>query len=466
MGKGSAGVQGLSGDGITVCGRLTGFIGVFVLLFLSVSFFTPNWSVTYELTTGEGLDPVTEATFGLREFCIKTQTAIFVEQQFTCFEYDDMLRIKFKNISDVVEQAIAEVVGNDTSPICGAKLIEYEAAVDAVINSSSPAFWYNATGCDRFDGVCEFGTFEIVRVLLMAAIIACIAGATFSEKIPFYGAMLLVATLLSTAAVSIYAAWADSLDNNLETTIGLGIIAGAIIFAFIGTLLAGWDVCRSEGRASLSDDGIDLFGRMGSLLTVCTWLFMAISIVMPTWTSVDELGNVGGLCNDDCLYADCNNIQATFGLISYCVDTAVELTGNAKKEKVCMYYTDEVSIVGSNVTITGFERFDEFGLEGTVTLTFSAMCIGIISSAFADIFSEKLIPATILSLLAGLAGVTTLIVWLTFQSDLDSAVPGSAESSDGVYVLGTAFAIAFFTMIVYGINACKWYRSERATLKG
>lgn len=471
MAKGR-GTQGLMGDGITVCGRLTGFLGVFVLLFFVVALFTPNWSTTDELNMGGGLEVVSEATFGLREYCLKTSTATFVEEQFVCFEYDDTLRVRLAN--NTIEEALGLLRESDSpggglvsaGQICGPQLAAFEATVSsrAAAGFEDNYQWVNYTGCDRFDNVCSFENFEIIRVLVMAAAICCVAGATFSEKVTFYGIMLFLAMLLGVAAASTWGVWQASLDSNLEAEIGLGILAGGIVFALLGSLLAMCDKCQGNDKAGLGDDGIDLFGRMGSLLTVATWLFLAMAVVMPTWTTVDNLGSVGGLCNDDCLHAECDNIKATFGLTRFCVDTSVALTGNAKKESVCAFYFDKLAVVGNETEMDGFERFEEYNLETSVRLTMACVIIGVACSALADIFSEKLIPAAVLSCATGIAGVVALITWSEFQNGIADAVPGTAESSDGMYVLGTAFAVAFFTMLIYGVNACKYYRSEKASI--
>lgn len=453
MGRGGN-TQSLTGDGITISGRLTGFLGVFVLLFFTVANFTPTWSYSEALSVGGGLDSISEATFGLREYCLKTHTSTFVDPQMVCTVYEDQINIRTTNASSPAA-ATAMVPGEQ---ICGEAKADFLANQAAGVAVPADLYsWTNQTGCDRFAGACDFASFHSIRVVLVAAILFAIAGATFSEKIPFYGAMLLVSMLFSIAAIGVWAKWASDLDSELTPDIGLGIMAGATVAALLGAILAFVNTCVDTERNGLMDDGIDCFGRMGSLMTVATWLFLAIALVMPTWTEVTNLGDVGGLCNDDCLYADCTEMTASFGLLRYCVDTTVTLTGNTKKERVCFFYSDEVAVVGNGSTLTGFQRFESQGLESTVDWTTFLMSVGIASSAFADIFSEKLVPAAILSLLTSICGVISLSWWLSFQSDLDDAIPGDAESSDGVYVVGTAFAIGLMTSIVYTINACKYY---------
>lgn len=450
MGKGN-GVQHLMDDGIGIWGRLTGFIAAFCLICLTVSFFTPTWSSTTAFSMGGGLNAVSEATFGLREYCLKSRTSTFVEDQFLCFEYEDMLEVKNRSSNaDAIDLMYRGADG--TSAICGAQKIAYLAAAESGLLDLGGSSWVNQTGCDRFDDACDN---SVIRILLTSSILAVVCGAMYSEKIPFFGAMLLVAMILGIAAIGVWNEWIQGLDSEFEPDIGLAIMATAVSMAFLGAILAAIDTCVGASRSGLFEDGIDLFGRMGSLLTVATWLFFAIAMVMPTWTEVSDLGRAGNLCNDDCLDAECTGIRATFGLLRYCMETAADLNGGAKKELVCMFYSEEVQIVGRAESINAFDRFESVDLKQSVEWTTIALSVGIGCAAFADIFSEKLLPSAILSAMSGAAGVVALSFWLALQTKLDDEVAGSAESSDGVYVVATAFCISFFTMIVYGVNACK-----------
>ena len=41
-----------------------------------------------------------------------------------------------------------------------------------------------------------------------------------------------------------------------------------------------------------------MFGRLGSTMTVLCWGMIVTAMCMTSWTSVDELGVVGSLCNE------------------------------------------------------------------------------------------------------------------------------------------------------------------------
>lgn len=115
------------------------------------------------------------------------------------------------------------------------------------------------------------------------------------------------------------------------------------------------------------------------------------------WTATGDLGLAGGLCNDDVPNntASCDDNGAQFGLLSYCIESPVALFGGIKQD-VCLEYTDEVTIIDTNVTMDGYTRFEDFGLEDRAGLSFAMTFFAIGTAGLADLYSEKLFVCCVL----------------------------------------------------------------------
>ena len=63
------------------------------------------------------------------------------------------------------------------------------------------------------------------------------------------------------------------------------------------------------------------------------------------------------------------------------METAVDLNGGGKKEMVCMFYSEEVQIVGTATAISAFDRFESVDLKQSVEWTTIALSVGIACTA-------------------------------------------------------------------------------------
>jgi len=428
-GHGSQGgdIQSCSSDGLGVCGRIAGVGGIFVLAFYLIAVKSSSWATTESLGMGQGLEVVGEATFGLSKYCLKSNVAVFGGDHYTCHSYDDILAIK-----------------------------------------TADGTWFNETGCNRFDGICEAN--ELVRAALVFSILFLFVGCVFSEKVEINGLMCSLAAIGGFFAMC---AWLDFQTNlesadSLEGGAGLGLICGGWVIAMISGIGACVDCgyINKDEKLDLCNDGINIQGRIGSALTVLTWMFFLIGVMENDWSSTGNLGVAGELCNDDyavggVTVAPCDGNAASFSLRGYCVEASVGLYGDMK-EDVCLDYGEDVTIAGSNVTMDGWERFESFGLQHRATGTMIGGIVAVIAAGLADLFSEKLLICTVLCSLSALSGICAMGAWLTFQTELDGALSEASTTGAGLFWVMGGWMVALLGAILY----CCDYRTHKKNSSG
>lgn len=422
----STNVQDICNDGIHACGRLTSIVGIAVLASYLVAALSPQWSHTDSLAIGGGLEAVNDAYFGLRGYCLKTP-AMNLETDdpdgfYTCFDYDQTLSI--------------------LSPSDPA-------------NAASPMVWNNATGCDRFGDVCK--RMSYVTLTMIGALLFTIAGAIFSEKVAFFGGMLALASIFGIVSMSFWFDWLETVDGEFSAELGVGFLLTGWILGFVGTATACLNMkfTAGEDRPGICSDGINMFGRLGSTMTVLCWGMIVTAMCMTSWTSVNELGVVGGLCNDRIPTAACAGNKATFALFQFCVTSPIRLNNGLSSEEVCMTYTEAITVIGTNKTMDPMERFADYDLKWTLNITQLCSFGAILFAMLADMFSEKLFPGAVLCLLSSMCSAAVIGVWITFQNALDADVPSGADSSDGVFLVVAAFLIGLTAMVFYCVDGCK-----------
>ena len=54
--------------------------------------------------------------------------------------------------------------------------------------------------------------------------------------------------ILGIASIGMWNEWVQALDSELEPDLGLGIMAGAVVMALLGAVMAGIDTCVGASR--------------------------------------------------------------------------------------------------------------------------------------------------------------------------------------------------------------------------
>lgn len=428
-------VQDICNDGIHACGRLTSIVGIAVLASYLVAALSPQWSHTDSLAMGEGLEAVNDAYFGLRGYCLKTRALNFetddVDGLYTCFDYD---------------QTLSTYTYSDPADL------------------TSPMVWNNITGCDRFGQICKRTNY--VTLTMLAALLCTIVGAIFSEKVAFFGGMLTLASVFGITCMSFWFNWLETIEGEFSAEMGVGFLLTGWILGFVGAATACLNMKFTAGddKPGVCSDGINMFGRLGSTMTVLCWGMIVTAMCMTSWTSVDELGVVGSLCNEQIPTAACVGNKATFALFQFCVTSPIRITNGMSREEVCMSYTESITVIGTNTTMDTMERFADYNLKWTLNITQLCSFGAILFAMLADMFSEKLFPGAVLCLLSSMCSAAVIGVWITFQNALDADVPSGAESSDGIFLVVAAFLIGLTAMVFYCVDGFKARNAESADL--
>lgn len=427
-------LQNVCHDGISICGRFTSIVGTGMLASYLVASLTPMWSFTDSLNVNNGLESVTEAYFGLRGYCLKTRSPTLDAAGgglYSCYNYEDTL-------------------------------FTYTPSVYG--NNSSPYVWHNMTGCDRFPEVCEKST--LTQIVMGVSVILVIIGATFSEKLKFFGWMLLLAGIGGIAVMSMWLDWLSSFSGTeFSADIGLWFVIIGFCLGLIGFITA---CCNNRQQheteiPGICSDGINTFGRCGSILTIICWGMVLVALTMTEWTSVEDLGTVGNLCNDT-LLSGCSEVQASFGLYQYCVKSVLDINGGARRDDVCLAYEDEVFLPGGGELLNGYDRFSAYSLQSAVQLSRILAVFALLFGIFADIFSEKLLPAGCLCILSVGCNIGVIVVWMGFQSSLGEDTPRSPETSNGLFLMVGSLLVGFTASVFYCVDGRRARKSKSVKL--
>eukprot|EP00039_Didymoeca_costata_P008142 m.108479 g.108479 ORF g.108479 m.108479 type:complete len:498 (-) comp13967_c0_seq2:79-1572(-) len=476
--------QDFFNDGVNVFGRLSSLITCVVITFYVTAFFIPHWGESEEdanaLTQKVGLgehfgQQAKSAQFGLDSFCIE----IVIENwdhsaHSACFNYDD----DFTTCADS----------------------------DNCITS---------TGCDRFDNICK--TRDIVKVSLAIAILALVAGATFSEKTKYLGYSQIIGALGGLVAMASWMYWLDNEgtvitgDDNMDLGTGGILITTGWVLALFGAILTWMDHCctDADNRKPLAEDGVSVCGRFGSLFTVFVWIMILLAATSPNWTTVSSLGAAGDFCAPDEVTsfinttsaADlCRTRAASFGLWMYCVEESIEYFGQGNT-LVCLEWRTKVKVTGglnssalasdefvlllgndANVTegfgpsfnisnatnltealesiptLDGKERFSFADAQGLREFTIFACLAAFGAAILADVFSEKAWIGWFFMFATAIGCLAGLSAWVDFQSKLKKGrgVAGVEYHNGFFIILGALLtSMAACTFYCYNISALR-----------
>jgi len=501
--------QDCMNDGLGLLSRVSGLLTVAFISFYLAAIFVENWS-SAESQVNTVLDATSNAvgtdlsayttlnssdyTYSLDSYCVDVPIPAWnMASHQVCFKYMD--NVEFCNAD-----------GEDCEKL---------------------------TGCERFGNICYVR--QVVKIALAAGIILGVVCGAYSEKgHPFTTSVQFLAMVAGIVAMVMWVDWsqrelkADA--GKLKLGLGGWLITIGWLLAFLAMVVGYLDekiCCVSNAiKAGLSNDGISMSSRVGSILSVTVWICCLISVANPQWTTVSNLGTVG-MYNTPGTNA---TVSGSFGVWRYCIDQVVPQFGT-EPQQVCVDWTDNIAITGSldatacNIAATlvdaaevaaaaasaavlagedvaaavsvggsgdsnddltsaataagavegcgtsGIERFADFGIKDQRRLTgvmiLAAACLAII----ADVYSEKNIVGVIFMFLSAMSGMVGFASWVNFQMKL-TGKNGDASGikfDEGGWVLVAAWIGALISFACY-FNALRDHQAnpqlQAASVKG
>ena len=174
--------------------------------------------------------------------------------------------------------------------------------------------------------------------------------------------------------------------------------------ALISGLLGVLDRCvciekkRSErleemGLLGCHDDGVGYSGRLGALLSACSWIIMLAALATNNWVETEDFGAPGCFCSNDIITNRSNGCmgRATIGLWQYCLYPVIPQYGNMT-HAVCFDYDLLLGTPGADPgfaertnctvpwTATGLERFSQWNFEENRAVIMYGILASIVSS--------------------------------------------------------------------------------------
>eukprot|EP00041_Stephanoeca_diplocostata_P002563 m.28071 g.28071 ORF g.28071 m.28071 type:complete len:443 (-) comp13526_c1_seq2:46-1374(-) len=415
--KGIYGVQSCSEDGVNFCGRFAALCGICSIAMFAAALMTKEWSKASELgTLPDGLSDIRYAQFGLREFCFETNVTLFEGQFLVCVEYTETIDL-------------------------------YDEITDT---------WANVTGCERFPGVCDRS--RISEGAYAVALLLAVIGAVLSEKTEFNALFL---GLAGCAAMVGMSAWVNfqegqEAESGLKIGFSLGLAVGGMLISWLGTISAVLDMkyTEPEDRVGFAQDGISVCGRIGSMGIVAAWVLLLLAVTDPAWSQTDDLGIAGGLCDRQ---GDASCGDATFGLWKYSIQSPTPILGGQLATIELEY--DEIITVVNGTSADGNERFTNYDVKSKRLLVAITVLISIVLLITADVYSEKLLLASILCLIAALSALVAMSVWVSFQTALSEDTGSKLKYASGGWMCVGSWLVAAATSILYCCNSMQLRRS-------
>jgi len=464
-------------DGLGLLSRFSSLLTVGFISFYIAAIFVENWSSAEDqvntvldagsTTTGVDLATfttlnTTDYTYSLDTYCVDTPIPSWnLATHQVCFNYMD--NVEFCSAEGVCEKM---------------------------------------TGCERFGNICYVR--QVVKIALAVGIILGVVAATFSEKgYPFTSAVQFLAMISGIVAMGMWVDWSQRElgADAKKLKLGLGgwlITIGWLLafIAFLASLIDNISCCcfEKKEKGGLMNDGISFLSRVGSFLSVTTWILLLVSVANPQWTTVGNLGT-SGMYNT----STSNVTSGSFGVWLYCIDEVIPQFGE-EPQRVCVDWNDPIAITGSEAAETcnaaaaleaeasdaaeaaataviedldfelngsgtaaevsasgapecgtsGLERFADFGLKDQRRLTGFMILAAAGTAIIADVYSEKNWMGAIFMLLSSLCGMIAFASWVNFQFKLKGKGDSTELKFDeGGWVLVGAWVGAFVSSLCY-----------------
>lgn len=469
-------------DGIGFMSRLSGLLTVGFISFYVAAIFVEDWSsaenqVNVVLEAGSaaaGVDlssyttlNTTEYTYSLDAYCVDTPIPAWnMATHAVCFKY-----------------------------------------MDSVDFCSAEGVCETRTGCDMFGNICYVR--QVVKLALAVGIILGVVAGTFSEKGDrFVPVMQFLAMVAGIVAMGMWVDWSqrELAADAAKLKLGLGgwLITIGWLLALIATLASMVDniTCccfTKKETAGLMNDGIGKASRLGSFLSVTTWILLLVAVANPKWTTVGNLGTSGGYNTSGTETNATDVTSGSFGVWHYCINEVVPQFG-PEPQAVCVAWNDPIATTGSEVANecnaaaalvkdaaaaaaaaaaavmggqefalggsgsdaeaaasgsaecgpTGIERFGNFGLKDQRRLTGFMILAAAGCAIITDIYSEKNLVGMIFMPLSSICSMIAFASWVNFQFKLK----GKGDSTDltfdeGGWVLVGAWVGSFISAVCY-----------------
>jgi len=428
-----------------------------------------------------GLADVERAVFGIRGYCLGTNLTGFIIDAI-----------------DVDPSSTAE--SSPFADVC----FQYKEEVTLIIDGVPQT----ETGCQRFaNGVLEgadpCSKRRTVVILMIGAISCSMIGSIYSEKPILNGIMLIFASVCAAWTIFLWTKLVTSFEDlsrshsedgifseaKFTYALGFKFLAGGCVMGFLSGTAGLLDrcVCASEGQVARArevgairclDDGIGYSGRLGSALTVISWILLLAALGTGDWVTTEQLGTAGCFCSSEHWTNKSSGCAgpASFGLWEFCVSPLIDQY-NHEAYPVCWKYTDLISTPGSGtevalkqnctaMTATGFERFAEWNVQEKRFITGWGLIGAIALVMIADVYSEKLMLCCGLNFAATGVGVFCTIVWISFFEDLAKGTDSRMSFGTSGWLLVAAFGCTALTAILYGKDWLCNVEHEMTIVKG
>lgn len=308
---------------------------------------------------------------------------------------------------------------------------------------------------------------DLVVMMMIFAILTALIGDVISEKVKLNGMLLMVSFGFSVGAIAVWVHMNSEFasEETLKPALGLILLICGSACCFVSSCMCLFDsvCCADEGQkiplCNFSDDGVGLSGRIGAIISVCTWCLMLAALTTNDWSQTDKLGDVGDFCASPEVtgYGTGCIEKATFGLWKYCLYPHIKLYNN-KTYPVCMEWTESIYTPGnvefggniSEVDASGVERFSQYDAEAIRQLVGWGIIGSIGAVMIGDIYSEKLWLCTILNLCACGGGVFVMIMWVSFTEEIAMDTDDLMVTGISGWFLVAGWVSAFVSAMFYG----------------
>eukprot|EP00041_Stephanoeca_diplocostata_P005480 m.62625 g.62625 ORF g.62625 m.62625 type:complete len:575 (+) comp15810_c0_seq8:363-2087(+) len=406
--------------------------------------------------SGIGFGMSSRAVFGLDRYCVQVPVRHFSNAlHYACFKYTEEITIK-QQPTTVPVPTIASAHGRQ-----------------------SPTF-VNGTGCDYFDDACT--TTEAIRKLGVGAIVfGTLAIVAAQLPRPRLVRFLLALTVLSNAVgVGVWLSFQSKFSKSAESGFSFALFATGLPCSALALVLSVFyarqhrcskgiaSCCHgnasvhvedsiagplcdpiadrphetdAEVTAPVTSGGPESSSAVGSAKVarpivmaglLLTWILLLAALCGGEWTHTGDLGPVGALC----LQGSC---AATFGLWTYCVYSVLAPLVYEDMARICLSYSELVSLSGRSDELTGNHRFAEQDLEPKrktcIFIAITTVAIAILATV-AVASRRRCVLVALCMATAG--GIATMAIWISFQDSVSAGSPQTAEyDTDGWLCVGS-----------------------------
>lgn len=470
-----AAATSMDNDGVNLVGRIGIVFGTVSLIFYLLALISPTWTVVPNLAEssfGEEnpfFNRVGRAEFGMYRFCLYSGVPELMDEEKKVCYYDYKTAI-FSVQGDIPldENGVQSCAPLEAAggPCEGDKLCTCDESTGLVTSKERSAY-------DHFETF-NFRSRRANVEWIVLGILIVMVGADV------YSAILILncigCFIGAAGGVVVMVLWGkikkdfDFVTGDAAET-GNGYIFLCVGFgtAFLGALFCGLDLCLypETERFGIQNDGVAIFGRVGTLLGCLVWVLFTACILYPKWAVTDLLedGSSGFSYKDpENPGKGLENVMgATFGLWDYCLE--LEASAFVGRQYICMQMNDQIQLRSFGADKEGFIRsqdgceiFDSVNYCSRCKIIVICLLVAIAMAFVADVFSEKMLANGIAMFVCCLLGAAACIQWLIFKIHITGPKSYGAASQVDV---GVGFYLCLIGMGCALISALLLYLDYR-----